>query len=170
MRKRNYWGLLLLLLIVPLAMQAGETFNVKKYGARGNGKKMDSPAIQKAIDACYRAGGGTVVVPAGTYLSATIVLKDNVTLHLEKDALILGTTDYKAYDNLDPFTEGLGIDVGWALMVAVDAKNVTLEGEGTIDGQGSALKERHIKTDTRPEGKRWGLRPFLLRWVRCEKM
>lgn len=106
MRKRNYWGLLLLLLIVPLAMQAGETFNVKKYGARGNGKKMDSPTIQKAIDACYRAGGGTVVVPAGTYLSATIVLKDNVTLHLEKDALILGTTDYKAYDNLDPFTEG----------------------------------------------------------------
>lgn len=170
MRKRNYWGLLLLLLIVPLAMQAGETFNVKKYGARGNGKKMDSPAIQKAIDACYRAGGGTVVVPAGTYLSATIVLKDNVTLHLEKDALILGTTDYKAYDNLDPFTEGLGIDVGWALMVAVDAKNVTLEGEGTIDGQGSALKERHIKTDTRPEGKRWGLRPFLLRWVRCENV
>ena len=147
---------------------SAETFNVKKYGARGNGKKLDSPAIQKAIDACHKAGGGTVLVPAGTYLSATIVLKDNVTLHLEKDALILGTTDYKAYDNLDPFTEGLGIDVGWALLVAVDAKNVTLEGEGSIDGQGSALKERHIKVDTRPEGKRWGLRPFLLRLVRCE--
>lgn len=54
---------------------AAETFNVKKYGARGNGKKMDSPAIQKAIDACHKAGGGTVLVPAGTYLSATIVLK-----------------------------------------------------------------------------------------------
>ena len=80
-------------------------------------------------------------------------------MHLEKDALILGTTDYKAYDNLDPFTEGLGIDVGWALLVAVDAKNVALEGEGAIDGQGSALKERHIKVDTRPEGQRWGLRP-----------
>ena len=60
------------------------------------------------------------------------------------------------------------IDVGWALLVAVDAKNVALEGEGAIDGQGSALKERHIKVDTRPEGQRWGLRPFLLRWVRCE--
>ena len=159
--------LLLMLLVLPFTLQA-ETFNVKKYGARGNGKKMDSPAIQKAIDACHKAGGGTVLVPAGTYLSATIVLKDNVTLHLEKDALILGTTDYKAYDNLDPFTEGLGIDVGWALLVAVDAKNVALEGEGVIDGQGSALKERHIKVDTRPEGQRWGLRPFLLRWVRCE--
>ena len=60
---------------------SAETFNVKKYGARGNGKKLDSPAIQKAIDACHKAGGGTVLVPAGTYLSATIVLKDNVTLH-----------------------------------------------------------------------------------------
>lgn len=108
------------------------------------------------------------MVPAGTYLSATIELKDNVTLHLEKEALILGTTDYKAYRNLDPFTEGLGIDVGWALLVAVDAHNVALTGEGTIDGQGSALKERHIKEDKRPEKDRWGLRPFLLRWVRCQ--
>ena len=170
MKRKNYLGLLFLLLTLSLTMQAGETYNVKKYGAKGNGRKMDSPAIQKAIDACHKAGGGTVIVPAGTYLSATIVLKDNVTLRLEKDALILGTTDYKAYDNLDPFTEGLGIDVGWALMVAVDAKNVTLEGEGTIDGQGSDLKARHIKEDTRPEGQRWGLRPFLLRWVRCENV
>lgn len=170
MKNRIIWGLLLLLSIMPSVVHAGDTFDVKKYGARGNGRKLDSPAIQKAIDACHRSGGGTVVVPAGTYLSATILLKDNVTLHLEKDALILGTTDYKAYDNPDPFTEGLGIDVGWALMVAVDARNVALEGEGTIDGQGAALKERHIRTDTRPEGQRWGLRPFLLRWVRCENV
>lgn len=147
-----------------------QTYNVKNYGATGKGKKIDSKAIQKAIDACHKAGGGKVIVPAGTYLSATIVLKDNVTLHLEKDALILGTTDYKAYDNPDPFTEGLGIDVGWALLVAIDAKNVCLEGEGSIDGQGSALKERHIKTDTRTESQRWGLRPFLLRVVRCENI
>lgn len=149
---------------------SGQNFNVKHYGASGKGKKIDSHAIQKAIDACSKAGGGTVIVPAGTYLSATISLKDNVTLRLEKDALILGTTDYKAYDNPDPFTEGLGIDVGWALLVAIDAKNIALEGEGVIDGQGSALKERHIQTDTRPEGQRWGLRPFLLRVVRCENV
>ena len=73
-----------------------------------------------------------------------------------------------SYRNLDPFTEGLGIEVGWALLVAVDARNVGLTGEGTIDGQGSALKERHIKEDKRPEKDRWGLRPFLLRWVRCQ--
>lgn len=157
------------LIAISCGLQAQTaTFNVKKYGAKGNGKRIESPAIQKAIDACHKAGGGTVIVPKGTYLSATIQLKDNVTLHLEKDALILGTTDYKAYDNLDPFTEGLGIEVGRALLVAVDAHNIGLTGEGAIDGQGSALKERHIKEDTRPEKDRWGLRPFLVRLVRCD--
>ena len=161
--------ILLCALLCVCRLQAQEArFNVRDYGARGNGRHLDSPAIQRAIDACRQAGGGTVVVPAGTYLSATIELKDHVNLHLEKDALILGTTDYKAYKNLDPFTEGLGIEVGWALLVAVDAHDVSLTGEGTIDGQGSALKARHIAEDDRPEKDRWGLRPFLLRWVRCE--
>ena len=73
MKTKKNLLLLLMLLVLPFTSQA-ETFNVKKYGARGNGKKMDSPAIQKAIDACHKAGGGTVLVPAGTYLSATIVL------------------------------------------------------------------------------------------------
>ena len=116
----------ILCVLISVEMLHAQTvfFNVKDYGARGNGKRLDSPAIQRAIDACHRAGGGTVIVPPGTYLSATVELKDNVTLHLEKDALILGTTDYKAYRNLDPFTEGLGIEVGWALLVAVDARNV----------------------------------------------
>lgn len=161
----------LLFAILTLGTMADAmTFNVRRYGAKGNGKHLDTSAIQKAIDACTNAGGGTVIVPEGTYLSATIELKDNVNLHLEKGAVILGTTDYKAYRNLDPFTEGLGIDVGTALIVAVDAKNVSLTGEGTIDGQGAALKERHIKEDKRPEGQRWGMRPFLLRWVRCENI
>lgn len=160
-------SVLVLVLLFPWFVTEAATFNVKKYGAKGNGKHLDTSAIQKAIDACASAGGGVVVVPAGTYHSATIELKDNVNFHLEKGATILGTTDYKAYRNLDPFTEGLGINVGTALIVAVDAKNVSLTGEGVIDGQGSALKERHIKEDKRPEGQRWGMRPFLLRWVRC---
>jgi polygalacturonase len=94
-------------------------------------------------------------------------LKDNVTLQLQKNAVVLGSTHVEDYQNMDPFADGLGVDVGWALVVAVDAKNIGIEGEGAIDGQGSRLKEEQIKTDTRPEGKRWGRRPFLLRIVRC---
>lgn len=141
--------------------------NITDFGAVGDAKTMNTLMIQKAIDACHGSGGGKVVFPSGTFLSGTVVIRDNVTLQLEKDAVLLGSIDLEDYKNLDPFTEGLGIDVGWALVVAVDAKNIGIEGDGVIDGQGSALKAKHILTDTRPEGQRWGRRPFLLRVVRC---
>jgi hypothetical protein len=140
---------------------------VTKYGAKGDSTTLNSVAIQKAIDDCNKTGGGKVIFPAGNYLSGTIVLKDNVTLLLQKGAVLLGSTNVEDYQNLDPFADGLGTDVGWALLVAVDAKNIGIEGEGAIDGQGSKLKAQHILTDQRPEGQRWGRRPFLLRIVRC---
>src|SRR5215213_6800088 len=142
--------------------------DVTKYGAKGDSTILNSVAIQKAIDECNRTGGGKVIFPVGKYLSGTIILKDNVTLHLQKGAVILGSTNVEDYQNLDPFADGLGTDVGWALVVAVDAKNIGIEGEGAIDGQGSKLKAQHILTDTRPESQRWGRRPFLLRIVKCE--
>lgn len=148
--------------------QTPVTVDITKYGAIGDGTTLNTTAIQKAIDDCVQKGGGKVVVPAGKYLTGTIVLKDNITLHLNKDALILGSTNVNDYQNMDPFMDGLGIDVGWALLVAVDAKNIGIEGEGAIDGQGSKLKAEQIRTDTRSESLRWGRRPFLLRVVRCE--
>lgn len=156
----------LLLIISSLHLHAADV-NVKDYGATGDGTTLDSKAIQRAIDDCAQKGGGKVIFPAGKYLSGTIVIKDNITLLLQKDALILGSTNIDHYDNIDPFTDGLGIDVGWALLVAVDAKNIGIEGEGAIDGQGAKLKAQHILADTRGEAKIWGRRPFLLRIVRC---
>jgi len=158
---------ILLFCLVVFYKAKAKDFEITQYGAVGDGLILNSKAIQKAIDACHQSGGGRVMIPAGKFLSGTIALKDNVTLYLQKDAILLGSTDLKDYQNLDLFTEGLGIDVGWALLVAVDAKNIGIEGEGTIDGQGSAIKAKHILTDTRPEGERWGLRPFLVRIVRC---
>ena len=142
--------------------------DITRFGAVGDGKTLNTAFIQKAIDACNKSGGGRVVFPAGRYLSGTIVIKDNIILQLDKNAVLLGSTNTGDYQNLDPFTDGLGIDVGWALVVAVDVKNIAIEGEGAIDGQGAALKAQQILTDTRPEGQRWGRRPFLLRVVRCE--
>jgi hypothetical protein len=141
--------------------------DVTKFGAVGDSTTLNSAAIQRAVDACSSSGGGNVIFPPGKYLTGTIELKNNVTLLLQKQAVILGSTDVNDYRNLDPFKDGLGIDVGWALIVAVDAKNVGIKGEGMIDGRGSQLKTRQILTDTRPESQRWGRRPFLLRIVRC---
>lgn len=143
------------------------TVVITAYGAKGDSTTLNTTFIQAAIDDCFKKGGGQVVFPAGKFLSGTIVLKNNVTLHLEKDAVLLGSTRVEDYRNMDPFTDGLGIEVGWALLVAVDADNIGIEGEGTIDGQGARLKAEQILTDTRPESQRWGRRPFLVRVVRC---
>lgn len=158
--------LILVIVLSGLNLYAAD-FDITKFGAVGDGKALNTASIQKAIDACNAAGGGRVVFPAGIYLSGTVELKNNVTLFFNKDSRLLGSTDLEQYRNLDPFTEGLGIDVGWALVVAVDAKNIAIVGEGAIDGQGAKLKAEHILKDTRPEGQRWGRRPFLVRVVRC---
>jgi polygalacturonase len=144
--------------------------DITAYGAVGNGTILNTNAIQKAIDACYKSGGGKVIIPAGVFLTGTIALNDNITLQLNKGAVLLGSTDVNDYKNLDPFVDGLGISVGWALVVAVDKKNIGIAGEGTIDGQGSKLKAQQILTDTRAESQRWGRRPFLLRIVRCQNV
>lgn len=142
-------------------------FTITDYGAKADGVTLNSPFIQAAIDACAASGGGKVIVPAGKFLTGTIALKSRVTLHLQKDAFIVGSTNVNDYQNLDPFTDGLGVDVGYALVVAVDQHDIAIEGEGAIDGQGKQLREVQIATDTRPEAQRWGRRPFLLRVVRC---
>jgi polygalacturonase len=161
--------LLALFLFSTVATYATD-ISITQYGAIGDGRTLNTTAIQQAMDACNKAGGGKLIFPAGRYLSGTIVLKDNVRIQLQKDAVLLGSTNVNDYQNMDPFADGLGIDVGWALLVAVDAKNIGIEGEGTIDGQGSKLKEQQILTDTRPESQRWGRRPFLLRIVRCNNV
>lgn len=162
-----YRKLIIVFAFIAASRSQAADVDVTNYGAKGDNVTLNTNAIQSAIDDCNKGGGGKVFFPAGNYLSATIVLKDNVTLHFKKGARLLGTTDIELYRNLDPFTEGLGIDVGWALLVAVDAKNIGIEGEGAIDGQGAKLKAEHILKDTRPEGQRWGRRPFLVRIVRC---
>src|SRR5690349_3747769 len=126
-----------------ISLHAGDV-NITSFGAVGDGVTLNTPFIQKAIDECNSTGGGKVVFPEGRFLSGTLVLKDGVTLHFEKGSRLLGSTDINDYRNLDPFTEGLGIDVGWALVVAVDARNIGIEGEGAIDGQGSQVKAKHI--------------------------
>ncbi|MCU1234256.1 MAG: Endopolygalacturonase [Candidatus Solibacter sp.] len=113
-------------------------FDVRKYGAKGDGKTKDTAALQRAIDECTAAGGGVVYLSPGTYLSGTVALKDNVTFHLEAGATLLGSTDLADYRH-EAGPPKLGDANGKHLIFAREAKNVTLSGAGKIDGQGQAF-------------------------------
>jgi polygalacturonase len=68
---------------------AANVYNVKTFGARGDGQALDTPAINRAIDAAAKAGGGTVFFPAGSFLSVSIHLKSNITLYLDQGSTIV---------------------------------------------------------------------------------
>jgi polygalacturonase len=115
------------------AMAAGKVCNVRSYGAKGDGKTKDTVAIQKAIDACAAGkGGGTVVVPDGTFVTAPVLLKSNMTLHLLQAATLLGSPDIADY----PTVTFARHPTRQALVSSVNAENVSITGTGTIDGNG----------------------------------
>jgi polygalacturonase len=138
------------MLFVVLAVQAAaaldapnvpsRVFCVQEYGAVGDGTKLNTAAIQKAIDTCSAAGGGTVYFPPGEYLSGTIYLKDNVRLYLEVNAVLRGSPRKADYPPI-PRKNALGEPAftGGFLIYADKVRNVSIEGRGTIDGQGSAF-------------------------------
>ena len=154
------------------ALNGARTYNVRDHGAKGDGKTLDTAALQAAIDACNRDGGGTVLVPAGTFHIGTIELKSNVTLHLAAAATLLGSADGKQYHAVDAIPlrgdSTLG-DGNWALIFAVDARNVTIEGNGLIDGQGLQFHspERGVPP---PSGLGGNQRPYHLLFHRCEHL
>ena len=121
-------------------LNGARVYNVRDFGAKGDGKTLDTAALQAAIDACTRDGGGTVLVPAGVFHIGTVELKSNVTLHLAAAATLLGSADGKQYHAVDAIPlhgdSTLG-DGNWALIFAVDgARTSPIEGPGLIDGQG----------------------------------
>ncbi|MEN2412236.1 glycoside hydrolase family 28 protein [Flavobacterium mesophilum] len=113
-----------------LTVGAQKVFDVTKYGAVGNGKTLNTKAIQKAIDEASKNKGGRVVLSKGKFLSGSIVLKSGVELFLDEDAVLLGSTDVNDYPKYDGRR---------ALVVATDSKNVSISGKGSIDGQGREL-------------------------------
>ncbi len=113
---------------------AAKTCNPREFGAKGDGTTKDTLAIQSAIDACAAQGGGTVRLTAGTYLSAPIVLKSNITLQLDKNATLLGSPDHRDYP---PKTE-FRLPAVQSLVSATNAENIAITGDGVIDGQGES--------------------------------
>jgi polygalacturonase len=123
-------------------------FDVRNFGAVGDGVALDNAAINRAVDAAEAAGGGMVYVPPGTYLCGTVILKSNVTLYLEAGATLLGSKGVSHYTP-QPYRDtptGPNVfghdtqDTGPRhLIFARDAENVTVAGPGRIDGQGHSF-------------------------------
>jgi polygalacturonase len=140
----NFLLLLSLALAIPRPVAAANenAFNVRAFGAIGDGKTLDSPAINRAIDAAVQAGGGTVLVPAGTYLCGSIHLQSNIHLLIDAGATILGAPqNLNAYDETEPYTLGGYQDGGHcyfhnSLIWGENLTNVFISGNGTINGGG----------------------------------
>jgi hypothetical protein len=147
-------------------LAGARVYNVRDFGAKGDGKTLDTKAIQAAIDACNRDNGGTVLIPAGDFICGTIELKSNVTLHLATKGRLLGSTRREDY------SAGKGVPSGNGNIVfvyAANADNITVEGRGSIDGNG--LSFYNGKGDNTGPGKH-GVggnfdRPHLIVFFQC---
>jgi hypothetical protein len=153
------------LIIQPCAAGAEHrsraTFNVRDYGAAGDGTTLDTQAIQNAIDACARAGGGRVYLQGGTFLSGTVVLQSNVTLYVEAGATLRGSRNMEDYPDITPQIHYLYRPRFTKYMIYAErAENIGIAGRGTIDGQG--------KFYTNPHGDK--LRPYIVRFAECKNV
>ena len=155
------------------AVQA-KTYDVRDYGARGDGTTKDTAAIQAAVDAAHAAGGGTVMLDVGTYLSGTIWLKSNVDFCIGMGAVVKGSPDLADYCAKDSYPQNWASpresenQCGGHLFVAVEQRNIRLRGPGTIDGNG-------LHFATWPDGRErfhqrdYGGRPgMMLHVVECD--
>lgn len=148
------------LIASALALLAGQAFaadfNVRDYGARGDGNTANTAAIQQAIDAAAKEAG-TVVFPAGTYLTGAIFVKSGVTLRLDKGVTLRGSRNIDDYPMMP--TRIAGIEMRWpaALVNVYKQSKAAIVGEGTIDGDGKVFWDQYwaLRKGYEPRGLRW---------------
>jgi polygalacturonase len=141
---------------IPLPVIPTAVFNITNYAAIGDGKTPDTAAIQKTIDACSAAGGGTVLVPAGNFLTMPFKLASSINLHLDKGAAILISDDITNY----PVANNRYVDS----ITASGAHDIEISGEGTIDGQGEAWWTAFRTNSTMTH------RPYMIKLTGCTRL
>jgi polygalacturonase len=134
-----------------------KVFGVRQYGARNDGKTLNTKAIQAAIDACAAQGGGIVSFAPGDYLTGSIYLKKGVNLRLDKGVRLLGSQDLQDYPEID--TRVAGIEMKWpsALINVLNQENVAITGAGTVHAQGKPFWDQYwsLRKEYEPKGLRW---------------
>ncbi len=142
---------------------AGETkdCNILSLGGIPDGKTLNTSIIQQAIDSCSAQGGGTLHFPPGHYLTGALLLKNGVELYLSKGARLLGSTNEDDYFLEEMNTATAAGKRRFGLLNALDQKDISINGEGTIDGQGGAFQ--HRTSDNQPK-----FRPNLIHFRKCE--
>ena len=118
--------ILVLTLFFFLHLSAAE-YKASFFGIKSNGTTLNTSSIQKAIDYIHEQGGGTLVFYVGRYLTGTVELKSNVHIVLREGAILVGSTNIYDYNIETPNT---------ALVYAKNADNISVTGQGVIDGQG----------------------------------
>src|SRR5262245_10415280 len=114
----------------PAAADGAKVFDVHSYGATGNGTNLDTASIQKAFDACDKAGGGTVRFPAGTYLSQPLKLGDKTTVQLDEGAVLLASPEHKYFmKEAGDWLKAKGNSDFVALLSGKDLTSLTITGK-----------------------------------------
>jgi len=144
-------------------------YNIADFGAVGDGNTLNTTAVQKAIDTCTTDRGGTVVVPAGDFVIGTIELKSNVSLRIAAKGRLLGSAKIEHYKAGNGIPPGNGNIV---MISAANAENISLEGPGTIDGNGAKFFTGHGDMTGPGQNSAEGYyqRPHLLIFHRCRNL
>ncbi len=117
-----------------------DTIQIDEFGAKGDGQFLNTGAINTAILTCNQKGGGVVLIPAGLWLTGPIEMQSNVNLHIDRDAILLFTSDFDQYDMVESNWEG---EPSWRNQNPISGKNlenIAITGTGIIDGSGDAWR------------------------------
>lgn len=160
--------LFIIFLINVTSSKANLVFDISSFGAKGDGKTMNTKAIQNAINKSALVGG-VVLIPKGVFLTGSIKILSNVTIHLETGAILLGSPYLNDYANVklvyDSYTNRFATK---ALLYAEDESNITIKGDGIIDGQGAHSNYiSHNKTGNDSSIKE---RPYVIKFVKCRNV
>jgi polygalacturonase len=132
--------------ILFTSAQTSQFANILDFGAKNDGKTLITNNIKTAIDSLSKKGGGTLFFPAGEYLTGPIILKSNITIHIDAGAVLHFSDNYDDYLPFVPIRwEGVTMKSFCPLFYAYEAENITITGRGKIDGQGKKWWDEHLK-------------------------